>query len=232
VSTVLLAGAAFVTLSGCATSGARDPRDPAEGFNRAVFAFNEGLDTAVLRPVAVGYDAILPTPVRTGVSNVYSNVADLFIAGNSLLQGKPADAVNDAARFVFNSTFGILGIFDVATEMGLEKHEEDFGQTFGRWGVGPGPYLMLPLLGPRDVRDAAGLVLDVAVDPVGNVGHVPTRNTLSAVRLVNERAALLPADKIIEAAALDKYSYLRDAYLQRRRSLVFDGRPPREPEDE
>lgn len=229
---MLLAGATVVALSGCATSGAQDPRDPAEGFNRAVFAFNEGLDAAVLRPVAVGYDAVLPTPVRSGVSNVYDNLADLFIAANNLLQGKPADAVNDAARFVFNSTFGILGIFDVATEMGLEKHEEDFGQTFGRWGVGPGPYLMLPLLGPRDARDAAGLVLDSLVDPVGNVGHVPTRNTLSAVRLVNTRATLLPADKIIEAAALDKYSYLRDAYLQRRRSLVFDGRPPREPDEE
>lgn len=228
----LLAVAAIVSSGGCATSGARDARDPAEGFNRAVFAFNEGLDAAVLRPVAVGYDAVLPTPVRSGVSNVYDNLADLFIAANNLLQGKPADAVNDAARFVFNSTFGILGIFDVATEMGLEKHEEDFGQTFGRWGVGPGPYLMLPLLGPRDARDAAGLVLDSLVDPVGNVGHVPTRNTLSAVRLVNTRATLLPADKIIEAAALDKYSYLRDAYLQRRRSLVFDGRPPREPDEE
>jgi phospholipid-binding lipoprotein MlaA len=116
--------------------------------------------------------------------------------------------------------------------MGLEKHEEDFGQTFGRWGAEPGPYLMLPVLGPRDVRDAAGLVFDLYLDPVGNIGHVPTRNTLTAVRLVNDRASLLAADQIIEAAALDKYSYLRDGYLQRRRSLVFDGRPPREPEDE
>jgi phospholipid-binding lipoprotein MlaA len=228
----LLAGVAVVSLGGCATSGTQTASDPAEGFNRAVFAFNESFDSVVLRPVAVGYETVLPTPVRTGVSNVFSNVADLFVAANSLLQGKPADAVNDAARFVFNSTFGILGIFDVATEMGLEKHEEDFGQTFGRWGAEPGPYLMLPVLGPRDVRDAAGLVFDLYLDPVGNIGHVPTRNTLTAVRLVNDRASLLAADQIIEAAALDKYSYLRDGYLQRRRSLVFDGRPPREPEDE
>lgn len=228
--TVILAGVTLVTMAGCATSG--DARDPAEGFNRAIFAFNEGVDAAVLRPVAVGYDAVLPTPVRTGVSNVFDNVGDVFIAVNNLLQGKPADAVNDAARFIFNSTFGILGIFDVASEMGLEKHDEDFGQTLGRWGAGPGPYVMLPLLGPRDLRDTAGLVLDMTVDPVGNVDHVATRNSLSALRLVHGRAALLPADKIIASAALDKYSYLRDAYLQRRRSLVFDGRPPREPEEE
>lgn len=211
---------------------ADDPRDPMEGFNRAVFAFNEGLDTVLIRPVAVGYDTVLPGPVRTGVSNFYNNLDDLFISVNSLLQGKPADAVGDAARFVFNSTFGIVGIFDVASEMGIEKHNEDFGQTLGRWGASTGPYLVLPLYGPRNVRDAAGLAVKIAADPVGNVGHVPTRNTLTAVRLVDDRANLLPADKIIEEAALDKYSYLRDAYLQRRRSLVFDGRPPREPEDE
>jgi phospholipid-binding lipoprotein MlaA len=199
---------------------AEDPRDPLEGFNRAVFAFNEGLDTVLIRPVAVGYDTILPGPVRTGVSNFYNNIEDIFISVNSLLQGKPADAVGDAARFVFNSTFGIAGIFDVASEMGIEKHNEDFGQTLGRWGVGPGPYLVLPVYGPRDVRDAAGLAVGVSVDPVANVGHVPTRNAMTALRLVNERAELLPADKIIEEAALDKYSYLRDAYL------------PREPEDE
>ena len=211
---------------------ADDPRDPIEGFNRAVFAFNEGLDTVLIRPVAVGYDTILPRPVRTGVSNFYNNIDDLFISVNSLLQGKPADAVGDAARFVFNSTMGIAGIFDIASEMGIEKHNEDFGQTLGRWGAGTGPYLVLPVYGPRNVRDAAGLVLDTSVDPVSGLDHVPTRNTLTAVRLVNQRANLLPADKIIEEAAIDKYSYLRDAYLQRRRSLVFDGRPPREPEDE
>ncbi|MBI4996716.1 MAG: VacJ family lipoprotein [Rhodocyclales bacterium] len=211
---------------------ADDPRDPIEGFNRAVFAFNEGLDTVLIRPVAKGYETVLPGPVRTGVSNFYGNINDLFISVNSLLQGKPGDAVGDAARFVFNSTFGIVGILDVASEMGIEKHDEDFGQTFGRWGAGPGAYLVLPIYGPRNVRDAAGLALDFAVDPVGGVDHVPTRNTLSAVRLVNERANLLPADKIIEEAALDKYSYIRDAYLQRRQSLVYDGRPPREPEDE
>jgi phospholipid-binding lipoprotein MlaA len=223
VLTVAVAG----LLAGCATTSG-DARDPAEGFNRAVFAFNEGLDTALIKPVAKGYEAVLPTLARTGVSNFLGNISDLFIAVNNLLQGKPADAVGDAARFMFNSTFGIFGIFDIASDMGLEKHDEDFGQTLGRWGVGTGAYLVLPVFGPRDVRDAAGLAVDLAVDPVGNLDHIPTRNSLSALRLINERAALLPADKIIEEAALDKYSYLRDAYLQRRRSLVYDGRPPRE----
>jgi phospholipid-binding lipoprotein MlaA len=174
----------------------------------------------------------MPAFVRTGVANFFGNIADVFIAVNNLLQGKPAEAASDAGRFIFNSTFGILGIFDVASEAGLEKHEEDFGQTFGRWGAGPGAYLVVPVFGPRDVRDAAGLVLDMATDPVGQVSNVPTRNTLSAVRLVSGRAALLPADKVIEEAALDKYSYVRDAYLQRRRNLVHDGNPPREPDTE
>lgn len=224
----VLVAACVAMLAGSAL--AEDPRDPFEGFNRAVFSFNEGLDAALIRPVAKGYDTVLPGPVRTGVSNFYNNIGDLFISVNSLLQGKPADAVGDAARFIFNSTFGIAGIFDVASEMGIEKHEEDFGQTFGRWGAEPGAYLVLPIYGPRNVRDAFGLAFDVSADPVGGVDHVPTRNTLTALRLVNERANLLPADKIIAEAALDKYSYLRDAYLQRRRSLVFDGSPPREPE--
>ena len=232
--TVAGASLVFLVLAGAAgpVLAAGDPRDPFEGFNRAVFAFNEGLDKAIVKPLARGYDAVLPGPVRTGVSNFYGNIADLFISVNGLLQAKPADAVGDAARFVFNSTFGIAGIFDVATEMGIEKHDEDFGQTFGRWGAGPGPYLVLPLYGPRNVRDAAGLAVDAFADPVGNLDHVATRNALTALRLVNQRANLLPADRIIEDAALDKYSYVRDAYLQYRQSAVYDGRPPREPDDE
>lgn len=230
LTTVALAMTTAGLLSGCATSG--NTRDPAEGFNRAMFAFNEGLDTMLIRPVAKGYDLAMPAVVRTGVTNFFGNIADVFIAVNNLLQGKATEAASDAGRFLVNSTFGILGIFDVASEAGLEKHEEDFGQTFGRWGAGPGAYLVVPVFGPRDVRDAAGLVLDVAVDPVGNIANVPTRNTLAAIRLVNDRAALLPADKVIEEAALDKYSYVRDAYLQRRRNLVHDGSPPREPDAE
>lgn len=213
-------------LGGCATSG--NPKDPIEGFNRAMYGFNEAVDAAVIKPVAQGYDYVLPAPVRTGVTNFFGNIADLFIGVNNLLQGKPDQAVSDLGRVLINSTVGILGLFDVATPAGLEKHEEDFGQTFGRWGVGNGAYVVLPIFGPRTVRDTAGLVLDMAADPVANVNHVPTRNALLALRLVDTRADLLPADKVIEEAALDKYSYVRDGYLQRRRSLVYDGNAPRE----
>ena len=213
-------------LGGCATSG--NPKDPIEGFNRAMFAFNEGLDTVLIKPVAQGYDTVLPTPVKTGVTNFFGNIADLFIGVNNLLQGKADQAVSDLGRVAINSTIGILGLFDVATEAGLEKHEEDFGQTFGRWGIGDGAYVVIPVFGPRTVRDTAGLVLDVAVDPVGNVDHVATRNSLLALRMIDTRADLLPADKVVEEAALDKYSYVRDGYLQRRRNLVHDGNPPRE----
>jgi phospholipid-binding lipoprotein MlaA len=222
VLTVALVG----LLGGCATSG--NPKDPIEGFNRAMYGFNEAVDTVLIKPVAQGYDAVLPNPVRTGVTNFFGNIADLFIGVNNLFQGKPDQAASDLGRVLINSTIGILGLFDVATEAGLEKHEEDFGQAFGRWGVGNGAYVVLPIFGPRTVRDTVGLVLDMAADPVANVSSVPTRNTLLGLRLVDARADLLPADKVIEEAALDKYSYVRDGYLQRRRNLVHDGNPPRE----
>ena len=213
-------------LGGCATSG--NPKDPIEGFNRAMFAFNEGLDAVLIKPVAQGYDMVLPTPVKTGVTNFFGNIADLFIGVNNLLQGKPDQAASDLGRVVVNSTVGILGLFDVASEAGLEKHEEDFGQTFGRWGAGDGAYVVIPVFGPRTVRDTAGLVLDMAADPVGSIDHTATRNALTVLRLIDTRADLLPADKVIAEAALDKYAYVRDGYLQRRRNLVFDGNAPRQ----
>ncbi|MDP2196161.1 MAG: VacJ family lipoprotein [Rhodocyclaceae bacterium] len=226
LKSAVLAVALVGLLGGCATSG--NPKDPIEGFNRAMYGFNEAVDTVLIKPVAQGYDAVLPDPVRTGVTNFFGNIADLFIGVNNLFQGKPDQAASDLGRVLINSTIGILGLFDVATEAGLEKHEEDFGQTFGRWGVGNGAYVVLPIFGPRTVRDTAGLVLDMAADPVANVSSVPTRNTLLGLRLVDARADMLPADKVIEEAALDKYSYVRDGYLQRRRNLVHDGNPPRE----
>lgn len=213
-------------LGGCATSG--NPKDPVEGFNRATFAFNEGLDAVLIKPVAQGYDAILPLPVKTGVTNFFGNIADLFIGVNNLLQGKPDQAFSDLGRVVINSTVGILGLFDVASEAGIEKHEEDFGQTFGRWGMGDGAYVVIPVFGPRTVRDTAGLVLDMVADPVANLSDISTRNSLVALRMIDARADLLPADKVIEEAALDKYAYVRDGYLQRRRNLIHDGNPPRE----
>ena len=215
-------------LAGCATSG--NPKDPIEGFNRAMFAFNEGLDTAIIKPVATGYDSVLPSPIRTGVTNFFSNIEDLFIGVNNLLQGKVPQAFSDLGRVVINTTVGLLGVIDFATDAGLEKHDEDFGQTFGRWGVGNGAYVVVPLFGPRTARDTVGLILDSAVDPVREHKPRGTRNAALVLRVVNNRANLLPADKVVEEAALDKYSYVRDAYLQRRRSLIHDGNPPREPE--
>jgi phospholipid-binding lipoprotein MlaA len=213
-------------LGGCATSG--NPKDPIEGFNRAMFGINEVLDGAVIKPVATGYDAALPLPVKTGVTNFFANIADVFIAVNNLLQGKVPEAFGDAGRVAINSTVGILGLFDVASDLGFEKHDEDFGQTFAHWGVGNGAYVVVPFFGPRTARDTVGLILDLKVDPVSNVDHIPSRNSLLALRITNDRANALPADKVIEEAALDKYSYIRDAYLQRRRNLIHDGNAPRE----
>ena len=226
IKSVAVAIAAVGLLAGCATSG--NPKDPIEGFNRAMFAFNEGLDSAIVKPVATGYEAVLPSPIRTGVTNFFSNIEDLFIGVNNLLQGKVPEAFSDLGRVAINTTVGLLGVIDFASDAGLEKHDEDFGQTFGRWGVGNGAYVVIPVFGPRTARDTVGLVLDVAADPVANHRPRRTRDIALALRFVNDRANLLPADKVVEEAALDKYSYMRDAYLQRRRSLIHDGNPPRE----
>ena len=225
-----LAACAAVFLSGCATSG--NPKDPIEGFNRAMYSVHDGIDTVLLKPVATGYDAVLPDVVQTGVTNFFSNIGDIMISLNNLLQGKVADAGSDLGRVAINTTLGIGGVFDVASSEGIPKHDEDFGQTFGRWGVGEGAYVFLPILGPRTVRDTAGVWLDLWADPINFIDDVPVRNSLWALLAVNKRANLLPADKVIEEAALDKYSYIRDAYLQNRRNLVYDGNPPARSTDE
>ena len=226
--TALMALLVAGTLGGCATTGSvASNQDPAEGFNRAMFAFNEGMDRLLVRPVAKGYEFVLPGPVRTGVSNFFANIADVFIGVNDLLQGKPREAGTDFGRFLINSTVGVVGLVDVASDLGLEKHDEDFGQTFGRWGAGPGPYVVLPVFGPRNIRDGAGLAADMTVDPLGSIDRVAVRNSLAGLRYVSDRTALLPADKVIEEAALDKYAYVRDGYLQIRRFKVHDGNPPR-----
>ncbi|HEU4922847.1 MAG TPA: VacJ family lipoprotein [Burkholderiales bacterium] len=220
----------LLLVSGCATvEGERDPRDPWEGFNRGVYRFNETFDEYVAQPVARAYVAVLHQEIRTRVGNFFSNIQDLLIGANNFLQGKFEDGVNDWARFAFNSTIGLFGIHDVASDFpGLEKHNEDFGQTLGRWGAGPGPYLILPFLGSSTVRDATGTAVDWAVQPVGEVRPIELRNTLYGLYFVDTRAQFLEAGRILEEAALDKYVFQRDAYLQRRRSLIYDGRPPRE----
>ena len=228
LKSVTLAVLAAGMLAGCASSG--NPKDPVEGFNRAMFAFNEGLDSVIVKPVATGYEAVLPSPIRTGVTNFFGNIDDLFIGVNNLLQGKIPEAFSDLGRVVINTTIGLLGVLDIASDAGLEKHDEDFGQTFGRWGVGNGAYVVIPVFGPRTVRDTVGLVLDVQADPVANHRPKGDRDIALVLRLVNDRANLLAADKVVEEAALDKYSYVRDAYLQRRRNLIHDGNPPREAE--
>ena len=203
--------------------------DPLEGFNRAMFAVNEGLDTVVIKPVAQVYDFAVPLPAKAGVGSFFGNIADIRNVLNNALQGKLADAGNDFGRLLINSTVGIFGLFDVASELGLEKHDEDFGQTLAVWGWTESDFLFLPILGPRTVRDTGGWVVDAYTDPTWYTlrKSVAARNTLVALRFVDVRASLLPSDKVVEEAALDKYAYVRDAYLQRRRNLIFDGSPPR-----
>lgn len=219
--------AVLACLSGSAIAG-DNPNDPAEGWNRAMFTVNEGLDTVIAKPLAKGYDYVAPTPVKAVVGNFFSNIADVMIGVNNLLQGKPSEAFNDWGRVLVNTTVGIVGAFDVASEMGLDKHYEDFGQTMGVWGVGEGAYLFWPVIGPRTVRDTAGFVVDAYTDPLAYTYPVDVRNTLIGIRYIDSRAALLPTDKIIEEGATDKYAYIRDAYLQHRRSAVHDGNLPRE----
>jgi phospholipid-binding lipoprotein MlaA len=223
---LLLAG----TLAGCATSGG-NPADPLEPLNRVVFGFNDAADKAVIKPVARAYRAVLPGIVRTGVSNFFSNLEDVWISVNNVLQGKFREGFDDFTRVLFNSTFGVAGIFDFASDVGLQKHNEDFGQTLGWWGVGSGAYLVLPLLGPSTIRDGFGLLLDSQADLVFRIGDVPVHNSLYATRAIGKRANLLDASSVIEQAALDKYAFIRDAWLQRRLDLVYDGDPPREPEE-
>ena len=204
-----------------------NPRDPYEGFNRAMFSVNEVVDQYAAKPVAQVYDKLTPLPVKAGVGNFFGNVGDLWIGVNSALQGKFSDAGVDFGRLLINSTVGIFGLFDVASEIGLEKHEEDFGPCMAVWGAGVGGFLFWPIIGPRTVRDTAGWFVDSYADPVWRVRPIPVRNSLVALRFVDIRASLLPADKVVEEAALDKYAYIRDAYLQRRRNQIYDGRPPR-----
>ena len=205
---------------GCASSNT--PGDPFEGFNRAMFGFNEALDNAVLKPVATGYRNVVPEPVRECTGNVFSNINDVFVAVNSLLQGKVGDAVSDACRVLVNSTVGVLGCFDVASKMDLEKHNRDFGQTFGKWGIGSGPYFVFPFLGPSNIREGVGTLIYSNLDPVW-ANHIPTRNVAYSLRTVNRRAELLSSSSALEDAALDKYAFVRDAYVQRRQSLIDDG---------
>ena len=229
---VLIALLALMLLNGCART--RNPRDPLEPVNRVVYGFNDTLDKAVMKPVATVYREVVPQIVRTGVTNFFSNFSDILTALNNLLQGKASEAVSDLARVALNSTIGIAGLIDVGTEVGFEKHTEDFGQTLGTWGVASGPYLQIPFAGPSTIRDAIGQFVDSRGNPVRWIWrhHIPTRNSLWGLYYLNLRANLLDSTKILDEAALDPYEFQRDAYLQRRRSLIYDGNPPPQDDEE
>lgn len=213
-----------VAATGCA--GTQNPRDPFESYNRAVFTFNDKLDEVAVKPAAEAYRATLPQFMQTGVSNFFGNLGDVWTAANNFMQGKVEHGVNDVMRVAVNSTMGIFGVLDIATEAGLPKHSEDFGQTLGKWGVGAGPYFVLPVFGPSTVRDSLAMPLDLSADPWAYVSTSPWTITGSVVRVVDLRARVLDASNLLEEAALDRYVFVRDAYLQRRQSKVYDGEVP------
>ncbi len=224
----LLAGgmlALALLTTGCATGPNPHPQDPFEPFNRGVTRFNDVVDDAVLKPVATAYRNITPQPARTGVTNFFSNLGDVWSFVNNVLQFKGQASAETFMRVNVNTLFGLGGILDVATELGIERHREDFGQTLGYWGMPSGPYLVLPILGPSTVRDTAVLPVDFKGDLLDQVDHIPTRNSAIALRLVNARANLLRVGSVIDEAALDKYSFTRDAYLQLRSAEVKDTGP-------
>lgn len=212
-----------VLLAGCASGPRSDPRDPLEPLNRTVWEFNEGLDKAVLKPVAQTYKDVMPGLARRGINNFFSNLTDLWSFVNSALQLKPREAIDNLVRFNLNTFFGLGGLLDLATEFNIERHREDFGKTLGRWGVPSGPYLVIPLLGPSTLRDAAVRSIDVNADPVRHFDGVALRNSLYVTRLIEIRASLLGAGDMLDQAALDRYSFVRDVFLQiRQREVLGD----------
>lgn len=226
---LLLLALSVAMFAGCATlppdATPAQKADPFEAWNRKVFDFNDDLDKAILKPIATAYAQIVPPIVRRGVDNFYANMADAWSAVNSLLQGKPFIALQSAFRFAVNSTFGILGIIDVAADMDIERHPEDFGQTLGVWGAEPGPYLVWPIIGSSTVRDSIALPLDYAMSPMNLLNGGATPFAIWGLRLVNTRAGLLDATDLLDQIALDRYNFIRDGYLQRRGSMIRDGEP-------
>ena len=226
--TPLLITCSIALASGCATlDGPPNPDDPLESYNRAMFSFNETMDRAIVKPVAKGYNWIMPDFLNTGVTNFFSNVDDVVVFFNSLLQLKFQEAVSTSARIAWNTTIGLLGFIDVATHIDLPKYNEDFGQTLAFWGVDSGPYFVVPFLGPSTVRDGLSLPVDwFLFDPVFQDRELKVTLSLLVVRYTEKRADLITATDIIDDTAPDKYAYIRDAFLQRREYLIHDGNPP------
>lgn len=227
----ILFALAAISLTGCATH-AKNPADPFEPFNRSMYTFNDTVDKAIAKPVAQGYNKVMPEVGKSMVTNFFSNLDDVIVTGNDLLQFKFVQAFSDGMRFLVNSTVGVGGLIDVAS-MRLEKHNEDFGQTLGYWGMKTGPYIVLPLMGPTTFRDGIGMYVDSRPSKLRRISHMRTRNQMYLTKLVNRRAQLLGDENVMDGAIIDRYDFLRDAYLQRRESLVYDGNPPHDPlEDE
>lgn len=218
----------LLALTACATvPGEPDPRDPWESLNRGIYEFNTDFDNKLLKPVAEGYVEVVPQTARTGVSNFFNNLGDVVVLANDLLQFKLRQATSDFSRLVWNTTVGIGGLIDVATPMGLPKHNEDFGQTLGHWNVGSGPYLVLPFLGPSSLRDGTGRVVDYTqFDLIGEIDDDHTRYAIIGLGAVDIRANLLRTTRLLEQGALDPYLFMRESYLQMRENLVYDGNPP------
>ncbi len=228
--TIIIASLFMLTiLSGCASQA---NKDPLEGINRGIYKFNDVTDKAFFKPVATAYKNVAPTPVRKGFNNFFNNLGSITTVLNDLLQFKFANAFTDAGRFVINSTFGLAGFIDVASMDKIERRKEDFGQTLGHWGVGNGAYLVLPFLGPSSLRDTTGLVVDTATtDPITythNIGEIRLHNQVRAAQFLDKRTELLTATDLVDEASLDPYAFMRDAYLQRRASLVQDDLVPKE----
>jgi phospholipid-binding lipoprotein MlaA len=222
-------------LQACTTlEGPPNPDDPFESYNRSMFAFNESVDKYALKPLAKGYKAITPTAVDSGITNFFSNIDDILVIFNDLFQLKFTQAARDLSRFVYNTTFGLAGFIDVATGFGLPKNNEDFGQTLGYWGLEAGPYIVLPIVGPSNVRDAIGFAVDVTqLDPVfQQIDNEKTQWGVATLKYVDIRADLLSTTNIIDETAPDKYALIREAWRQRRQNLVYDGDPPDEFDEE
>lgn len=219
-----------VMLAGCATTretSMAGTHDPLESFNRGVYKFNDTVDKAALKPIAGAYKAVLPSTIRTGVNNFFTNLGTLVTIVNDLLQFKFSEAMNDTGRFVINSTFGIAGLIDVASMDNIEQRNEDFGQTLAYWGWEDSTYLVLPFIGPSTLRDTGGLIVDSSFfDPIYYVDDARDRNQLLIAKFIDKRSQYLPASDLLDEAALDPYAFMRDAYLQRRKNQIYDGNAP------
>ena len=215
-----------IALTGCASTPATNPADPLEPINRGIYKFNDTLDKAVIKPVARGYQAAMPAVVKAMISNFFSNLDDIDVTANDLLQFKLAQGFSDGMRFVVNSTIGVFGLIDVASQGSLKKHQQDFGLTLGKWGIGNGPYLVLPILGPSTLRDTVGLY-DGFASPLYQMSNMRARNQSYMLRGLSHRAAFLNQERVLDEAMIDPYQFIRESYLLRRRSLIYDGKPPR-----